>query len=185
MLPSQPPPDDRLQRVTVVRHACAGDKSVWDGPDDERPLDDVGLEQAEAVARLLAPRPVARLIASPTRRCVQTLEPLARRLDLPVETSPALGTGAGPDELLALLTAPEARHAVLCTHGEALVALAARLRATGASGPAWSGGDLLQKGVVWSLLAHVAEGEDHGTVSSLQVELPGDAPPCLVHPHAD
>ena len=63
--------------VRLVRHACAGDKHSWAGDDADRPLDDVGRLQALAVAELLGLRPAGRLLSSPTRRCLDTLVPLA------------------------------------------------------------------------------------------------------------
>jgi broad specificity phosphatase PhoE len=53
-------------------------------------LTQIGRLQAEALARALRERPVARIIASPLARCVETAEPLARELCLALETDPRL-----------------------------------------------------------------------------------------------
>ena len=73
----------------LVRHAHAGSRSSWEGRDLHRPLSKKGRRQADAIADLLAEAGIERLLSSPARRCVQTLEPLAAqsgtklRLDLP------------------------------------------------------------------------------------------------------
>ncbi|MEU7620359.1 NUDIX hydrolase [Micromonospora rifamycinica] len=71
--------------VALVRHAHAGRRATWSGPDTARPLDAEGVAQARRLAPLVAlVRPVRLLSASP-RRCVQTLDPAAALLDLPIE----------------------------------------------------------------------------------------------------
>ncbi|KWV31047.1 NUDIX hydrolase [Micromonospora rifamycinica] len=71
--------------VALVRHAHAGRRATWSGPDTARPLDAEGVAQARLLAPLVAlVRPVRLLSASP-RRCVQTLDPAAALLDLPIE----------------------------------------------------------------------------------------------------
>lgn len=98
--------------VLLVRHAHAGRRGTWTGPDHGRPLDAEGWAQAQALAGLVAlVRPV-RLLSASARRCVQTLDPAAALLDLPIEVSGDLdepGPGQSPDECAlagaALLTA--------------------------------------------------------------------------------
>jgi 8-oxo-dGTP pyrophosphatase MutT (NUDIX family) len=71
--------------VALVRHGHAGKRATWSGPDTGRPLDATGWAQANALGALVALiRPVRLLSASP-RRCVQTLDPAAALLDLPIE----------------------------------------------------------------------------------------------------
>ncbi|MGK5738815.1 NUDIX hydrolase [Micromonospora sp. URMC 103] len=71
--------------VALVRHAHAGTRATWSGPDTARPLDAEGRAQAQALADLLALVRPARLLSASARRCVQTLDPAAARLDLPIE----------------------------------------------------------------------------------------------------
>ena len=71
--------------LALVRHAHAGKRATWSGPDTGRPLDATGWAQAHALAELVAlVRPV-RLLSASARRCVQTLDPAAALLDLPIE----------------------------------------------------------------------------------------------------
>jgi 8-oxo-dGTP diphosphatase len=66
-----------LRRVTgvavLVRHAKAGKKGDFDGPDSGRPLDATGQEQARRLRPLLALFRPARVYAAPLTRCVETV----------------------------------------------------------------------------------------------------------------
>jgi 8-oxo-dGTP diphosphatase len=139
--------------VFVVRHACAGWKSEGDGDDAERPLDEAGQAQAEALAGVLTGRRPRRLRSSPARRCVDSLVPLARRTGLEVERCERLSVGAPTQDLLALLHEPASDHAALCTHGEVMGQLLAELRRQGLEvrGGAPSDDELLAKGNGWEL----------------------------------
>ena len=106
--------------VIVVRHGDAGDKSRWDGPDLLRPLSLAGRRQAEGLVLRLEDYPVERILSSPTMRCRQTVEPLAKDRLLQIECVPALGVDASPAQLRTILSDRRLRHAVLCTHGEAI-----------------------------------------------------------------
>ena len=106
----------------LVRHADAGNRGAWAGDDFERPLDDHGQMQAEAIAVALAERPVRRILSSPAVRCMDTVEPLGRALGLPVEVSDELAEGsyvADAVDLLASLAAAEG-DSVLCSHGDVI-----------------------------------------------------------------
>ncbi|SCL21129.1 8-oxo-dGTP diphosphatase [Micromonospora rhizosphaerae] len=71
--------------MVLVRHGQAGKRGIWSGPDSGRPLDAIGWAQAHALGELVAlVRPV-RLLSASARRCVQTLDPAAALLDLPIE----------------------------------------------------------------------------------------------------
>lgn len=136
--------------VYLVRHAEAGDKRSWPGLDAARPLTELGWRQARGLTRRLLPYPVSRILSSPARRCEQTVAPLARQRDVPVELTEALAVDGDADGVLRLLDAPELRAAALCTHGELIGQVVRRLLAggmkvtgVGAAGPRWA------KGSVW------------------------------------
>ena len=105
----------------LVRHADAGSRGAWVGDDFERPLDDHGSMQAEAIAVTLAGRPVRRILSSPYVRCVATVAPLGQILGLPVEASDELAEGSYAEalELLGSLAAAEG-DSVLCSHGDVI-----------------------------------------------------------------
>jgi 8-oxo-dGTP diphosphatase len=109
-----------VAKLYLVRHADAGDRSSWPGADRDRPLSAKGERQAAGLAEALAHAGVARLLASPFVRCVQTLEPLAAQVGLTVEPDPRLAEGAGA--ALALEAAAECRSepAAFCSHGDVI-----------------------------------------------------------------
>ena len=117
--------------LIVVRHAEAGTKGSWDGPDLRRPLSTEGRDQAEGLVVRLDDYPVERILSSPATRCLQTVEPLARDRLLQVEEVAALGVDADAAQVESLFLGREAANAVLCTHGELIGHLFARLVAAG------------------------------------------------------
>ena len=70
----------------LVRHAKAGSRAHWTGDDRVRPLTGKGMRQAEGLVDRLEGRRVARILSSPTARCVDTVAPLASVRGLEVET---------------------------------------------------------------------------------------------------
>ena len=104
--------------IYLVRHAHAGKKAQWPGPDLARPLSAQGRKEALGLIDRLGGRPLGRVVSSPTERCLQTVQPLAGRLGRPVETDEALGVEGTAAGVLELLARPTLDRAVLCTHGE-------------------------------------------------------------------
>ncbi|HEU0241749.1 MAG TPA: NUDIX hydrolase [Micromonosporaceae bacterium] len=73
--------------AVLVRHAEAGSRAEWaaqPGPpsDDERPLDDIGIAQAHALASLLSLFQPVRVYSAPLVRCVDSVS----EIGLPVRT---------------------------------------------------------------------------------------------------
>lgn len=104
--------------VLLVRHAAAGNRAAWDGPDSLRPLSEKGRRQAAVLVDTLAGYDIRRVTSSPYLRCIQTLEPLAQARGLPIEQTQALAEGAGHRQVAALLGEVRGTTAVLCTHGD-------------------------------------------------------------------
>jgi phosphohistidine phosphatase SixA len=115
----------------LVRHADAGDKASWNGPDVLRPLSPEGWRQAEGLVVRLDDFPVDRILCSPTVRCHETVQPLARDRLIRIERIAALGVDASPAEVMALFWDRQLRNTVLCTHGETIGPLLSRLAADG------------------------------------------------------
>ncbi len=111
----------------LVRHAHAGDRRKWKGPDDIRPLSEKGWRQAEGLVAVLSGEGVSRLLSSPSLRCVQTVEPLARRLGLEIEETVALAEGVDARDVVGLArevsTGPDDGAVVLSTHGDVIPTL--------------------------------------------------------------
>jgi 8-oxo-dGTP diphosphatase len=138
--------------VLLVRHARAGTREAWRGPDDERPLDVAGRAQAEALAAMLPPfwlrseRPL--VVSAPVQRCLETVawagdvktdERLGERTfaDYPVSTVGCLR------EL-----ASSARVSIACSQGGVIPAVIETLRREDGFGPA---GVRAAKGSAWVL----------------------------------
>jgi 8-oxo-dGTP diphosphatase len=133
--------------VFLVRHAKAGERRVWFDADDLRPLSKQGFKQAEAIAERLAAEGATELYSSPFLRCVQTLEPLADRLDIKIHADDRLAEDQPFEGALDLLgEVPDG--AVLCSHGDVIPATIDALVRRGMevqTPPDW------RKGTVWVL----------------------------------
>ena len=117
--------------LLLVRHAHAGDKRLWQGPDHLRPLSAAGQGEATGLLVRLEDDPIGCILSSPTLRCQQTVQPLAVDRLLGIESLPALGVAADLMVVLALLGELQAQDAVVCTHGEVIGQVLARLVADG------------------------------------------------------
>ena len=131
----------------LVRHAKAGSRSAWVGPDAARPLTRAGRDQAQGITARLIDEPVPRILSSPYRRCVETVMPLGTKVGVPVEEVELLAEGAEPMDVVELLAAlPD--HSVLCSHGDIIPAVVDQLASVGMEiegEPDW------RKGAIWVL----------------------------------
>jgi 8-oxo-dGTP diphosphatase len=144
--------------LLLVRHAKAGDRADFDGPDELRPLDRRGREQASRLAEVLPAFGPADLLSADRVRCRQTLEPLAERLGLDIGRATELGEEefqADPQGGLALierLLEPREHPGVtvVCSQGGAIpsVLMALGVRWEGAAGALWPPS---AKGSTWAL----------------------------------
>jgi 8-oxo-dGTP pyrophosphatase MutT (NUDIX family) len=155
----------RTRPLVVVRHASAGDKKRWDGPDADRPLDADGAARAVTVAALLSAYDVQRAGCADVRRCEQTLEPFARATGVPVRSMPATRAGlfendpgSGTNEVAGLLDGVGG--AAWCGQREVIRALVVGL-ATGLGGTAEEAAVIaaLPKGAIAVL--HLDDRADH------------------------
>ena len=184
--------------VHLVRHACAGDKTRWAGPDLDRPLDEAGVVQASALAESFESVPVRRVLTSPAVRCRQTVEPLAQGHGVPVEALAGLLPDGEPDYLVGLIAAldaggsggsgasgtgaagaaRDAGAAVVCTHGETMRPLLATVRQAGGKVIAMRDDDdwLLRKGTGWELTLNGT-----GTIVALRHLVPSAMRTCSAH----
>jgi len=118
-------------QIYVVRHAKAGSRSAWTGPDDLRPLTKAGRRQADALGDLLVDRGVTRVVSSPYVRCRQTVEPLGQRLRLPVDLADELAEGTPLPEARRLIEKFAHEATVLCSHGDVIGELLASIAPQG------------------------------------------------------
>jgi 8-oxo-dGTP diphosphatase len=114
----------------LVRHAKAGERRLWEANDIDRPLSKKGWKQSEAVGKRLEELDPTNLLSSPYVRCIQTLEPLARRLKHSITIETRLTEEEPVEPVLELLREATDR-AVLCSHGDIIPATIQALRAGG------------------------------------------------------
>jgi phosphohistidine phosphatase SixA len=131
--------------IYLVRHAKAGSRSAWDGPDDQRPLSKNGRLQTDAVTDALTDSAVTRIITSPYVRCCQTVEPLAARLAIPMDMSDALAEGAPVADAIELLEKYADEDTVFCSHGDVIGDLLEHCEAQGVV----LDGNRLEKASTW------------------------------------
>lgn len=127
--------------LLVLRHGDALARATWPGPDDERPLDPRGREQAAALVGLLGAWSPARVVSSPAARCTQTVEPFVRATGTPLRTKGRLsedGHRADPTTVRAYVSRLLARgeSAVVCTHRPVLGTLLGALAGNATPGVA-------------------------------------------------
>lgn len=108
----------RTRTLVVVRHGKAKAREHWHRDDDERPLTASGRHRADDLVPLLSAYGVERVVSSPARRCVDTVEPFAHRVGVDLARDPRLSEDTSErdvrravEELLA-----ERTPTVLCGH---------------------------------------------------------------------
>jgi 8-oxo-dGTP diphosphatase len=106
--------------LLLIRHAHAGSRKDWAGDDVLRPVSAKGARQAAALPALLRPWAPSRVLSSPARRCIQTLQPLADSLRVKVEEVEELAEGANGEAVELVRSLTDARVA-MCTHGDVIV----------------------------------------------------------------
>lgn len=105
--------------LLLLRHAHAGSRKDWKGPDERRPLSPKGQRQAQALVRQLSPWTVQRILSSPSVRCRETVAPLAAELGIDVEECADLGEGHG-SAALHMARAMVDDKVAFCTHGDVI-----------------------------------------------------------------
>ncbi|WP_214108050.1 NUDIX hydrolase [Acrocarpospora catenulata] len=123
----------RTTPLILVRHGQAGSRQDWKGDDDRRPLDAVGVRQAETIAAVLRGYRPGVLVSSPSKRCVQTLKPYAAAAGLPIRKEKLLSeTHYDPRDTLRLVRKLADEPVAVSSHGKVLPGLLAALNDHGA-----------------------------------------------------
>lgn len=134
--------------VYLIRHGHAGSRAAWAGDDRTRPLSAKGRTQADQLADRLQRASIARVASSPYARCVQTVEPIAERAGLTVESTTALAEGADPESVATWLLSGADDGLVACSHGDVIPKVLRLLLADGLRAEV---GAMSQKGSLWVL----------------------------------
>jgi 8-oxo-dGTP pyrophosphatase MutT (NUDIX family)/phosphohistidine phosphatase SixA len=124
--------------TTLVRHASAGDRNTWVGDDALRPIDPLGQQQAARLRVVLALFQPRRLFAAPPLRCMQTLQPLADALGLPIVEDPVFAEPPQAEDVFAtakvaatrLVELRDGETATVCSQGKVIPPTLALLRGT-------------------------------------------------------
>lgn len=122
--------------LVIVRHADALARRRWFGDDVLRPLSKKGERQAQALADQLATKDKTIMVSSHFLRCVQTLEPLAKRCRSRIEHVAYLAEEADPklalDSLIARAYGKNGPFTVIsCSHGDVLLGIASMFDGAG------------------------------------------------------
>lgn len=169
--------DDELRTVPIIvqRHGAALSRSKWRRGEKSRPLNTKGKKQAAALPPLIDAFDPRRVVTSPWKRCLATVEPFARVEGLRIVTKDDL-TEAGHEEHPGRAAATierllqQARPAVVCTHRPVLptvVRVVKRAATTGAALELPRENPFLAAGE--ALVLHVTE---HGRVVAVERHLP-------------
>lgn len=115
----------RTSTLLLVRHAKAGRRDRFNGPDEQRPLDRQGEAQGRALVPNLLAFGASEIFSADPLRCVQTVAPLAEKLGVEITLEPLLseaGYAAAPDaareRTRALMTDKAVR--VICSQGKVI-----------------------------------------------------------------
>ncbi|HEY8730091.1 MAG TPA: NUDIX hydrolase [Acidothermaceae bacterium] len=127
----------------IVRHGSAGERSSFNGDDDQRPLDDAGRRQALNLVAVLEAFGVERVVTADVLRCRETVEPFLFVRRLAAETEALFsetGYAAKPERaaerLVTLLSGPAT---AVCSQGKVIPALLQRVCAQLSARAVWDG----------------------------------------------
>lgn len=139
--------------VLLVRHGRAGDAKAWKGKDVDRPLDDAGWVQADALAAVGPCFGLTTVVSAELARCVQTVTPLAQALGIAVDQEPALGERQHDNDPKAVVhvlraLASDGGHSAACSQGGVIPAAVNALSRRDTVRPRQSRS---RKGSVWAL----------------------------------
>lgn len=118
--------------LVLLRHAKAVKRSDWDGDDGDRPLDIYGQTQAKRLLTSYLPFGITEIHSSDAIRCLETVEPLGRSLQIDVKIAPDLSEyryethkESAMDYAQALMESGKA--AIICSHNPILPKLLKKL----------------------------------------------------------
>lgn len=111
--------------LLLVRHAKAGRRDAFDGPDEQRPLERAGSAQAQALIPNLLAFGAEEIYSADPVRCVDTVRPLAEKLGTDITSEPLLSeiryatdTDAARERAVSLVSDRAVR--VVCSQGKVI-----------------------------------------------------------------
>jgi phosphohistidine phosphatase SixA/8-oxo-dGTP pyrophosphatase MutT (NUDIX family) len=111
--------------LILLRHAKAISRDAWQGDDDDRPLDDLGENQARRLLAIYQVFNLSQIHTSDAVRCFSTVEPMAKGLGIKLEVTGALSeSGYRKDKERAFDYAKEIfkadSNSLICSHNPIL-----------------------------------------------------------------
>lgn len=108
--------------LIVLRHATAVSPSNWLGPDDSRPLSELGQSQARKLIKTLNAWRPRRIVSSSAKRCRHTVAPFAEYVEREITTTrnisqDAFESGIAKVRKTVGKRVTERKSALLCSHG--------------------------------------------------------------------
>jgi len=118
--------------LVLLRHAKAVRREDWDGDDGDRPLDVVGQRQAKRFLPLYLPYALKEIHTSDAMRCLETVQPIARSLQIKTVASKDLSEyGYAIDKELSLIYVQELFEsnvaALICSHNPVIPKLVKKI----------------------------------------------------------
>ena len=118
--------------LVLLRHAKAVKSEDWDGDDGDRPLGNVGQIQAKRLISKYLPYAIKEVHSSDAMRCIETIEPMTRTLQLhPIFSSDLSEYRFAKDKEVALDYAQDLmirnQSAIICSHNPILPKLLKKL----------------------------------------------------------
>ena len=120
------PARDRM--LLLIRGAPATPRHLWDHSEITRPLAHEGRTTARSLESLGSFFEINRVLSAPAARCIDTVEPLARRAALTVEVASDLSDGR-IEQAMRLVDNARGTGTVLCTHEDVISSVLDRLAA--------------------------------------------------------
>lgn len=111
-------------RLLGIRHGKAGRRESWNPTDVERHLTVDGWSQAQRIAELFSGVSFDTIFSSPYPRCIETVEPLGKYVDVDIKPDERLSESTSINALQSFLLSldPESSY-VACTHGNVIPAI--------------------------------------------------------------
>ena len=111
--------------LVLLRHAKAIKREDWDGDDGDRPLGKVGQIQAKRLLSKYLPYAIKEVHSSDAMRCIETIEPMTRALQMhPIFSTDLSEYGFAKDKEVALDYAQDLmirnQNAIICSHNPIL-----------------------------------------------------------------
>ena len=118
--------------LVLLRHAKAVKREDWDGDDGDRPLANVGQIQAKRLLSTYLPFAIEVIHSSDAMRCIETIEPMARSLNMhPIFSTELSEYRFAKDKEAALDYAQDLMNrgqgAIICSHNPILPKLLKKL----------------------------------------------------------